>query len=55
MTFSIRKLNCFVLLCRWFISSVAEDNIVQIWQMALNLFDDETDEAAAESATATGT
>lgn len=27
----------------WVIASVAEDNVLQIWQMALNLFDDDAD------------
>ena len=32
----------------WVICSVAEDNIMQIWQMAQNIYDDEDDENNGE-------
>lgn len=32
----------------WFISSVAEDNVLQIWQMASNIYEEDDDEDAQE-------
>lgn len=43
-------MTMFYIICRWVVASVAEDNIVQIWQMALNLFDDDADEVAENDA-----
>ena len=33
----------------WVIASVSEDNILQIWQMAENIHDEEDDEEAADA------
>ena len=39
----------------WFIASVAEDNVLQVWQMASSIYaDDEEGEAAALAAAAPG-
>ncbi len=32
----------------WVMASVAEDNIIQIWQMAENIYNDDVEEAPAE-------
>jgi hypothetical protein len=39
--------------CEWVIGSVAEDNIIQIWQMAENIYEEGVDYVAAATA-ATG-
>ena len=38
----------------WVVASVAEDNVLQIWQMALNLFDDDADAEDNENSTTAG-
>ena len=32
----------------WFMASVSEDNILQVWQLAENIYNEEDDEGAAE-------
>ena len=38
----------------WFIASVAEDNILQVWQMAENIYNEDEDASEHEGAAAAG-